>query len=122
MVLGAPLLGRDDYGSQNAVKLFLKPLPRANSVCHIYFLRVFQQSSQEALSHAVPWDLLSKTLGTMATLLDTLSFDVMVSYHESFSKLGMADIDVNPLYVWVQGLKFKLMVEFIVVSDDLLIV
>ena len=69
------------------------------------------------LPDAPLFDLLLKALGVTPELPDVPLFDIMVSYHESFEKIGMAGINAKPLYTWTQGAKFKLMIEFVVVNN-----
>ncbi|KAI4859405.1 BcNRPS1, nonribosomal peptide synthetase [Hypoxylon rubiginosum] len=128
IVLGAPHLGRSSEEEQNLVGLFLEPLPiriryppPVSSRTSKSFVQVVQESSQEALSHAIPWNLLLKSLGTTTAPPNTPLFDVMVSYHENFGCIGMKGIDAKPVFTWSEGAKFKLMVEFVVANDTSLL-
>lgn len=128
IVLGVPHLGRRDSRDQEAVGLFLEPLPvriryppPPSSDQPVSFPRSVQESSQRALVHALPWHQIVGAAGATAQLPDWPIFDVMVSCHESFQDVGMAGIDARPLYTWTQGSKFKLMVEFVVANDECLL-
>ncbi|KAI3326345.1 BcNRPS1, nonribosomal peptide synthetase [Xylariaceae sp. AK1471] len=132
IVLGAPHLGRSGHDTHNVVGLFLEPLAvrityptRVNLVtpqCTPDFLHEVRECSQKALSHAIPMNEVLEALGTTDDLPDNPLFDVMVSYHESFGKLGIPGVDAKPLYTWTEGSKFKLMVEFVAVNDTCLLV
>ncbi|KAI1394569.1 hypothetical protein F4819DRAFT_481148 [Hypoxylon fuscum] len=128
MVLGAPHIGRSSEEEQNLVGLFLEPLPiriryppPTSSSASKSFVQVVQESSQEALGHAIPWNLLLKSLGITMEPPNTPLFDVMVSYHESLGSIGMEGIDAKPVFTWPEGAKFKLMVEFVVANDTSLL-
>lgn len=128
IVLGVPHLGRRDTREQDAVGLFLEPLPvriryppPPSSDQSVSFPRSVQESSQRALVHALPWNQIIGVTGATAQLPDWPLFDVMVSCHECFQDVGMAGLDARPLYTWTEGPKFKLMVEFVVANDDCLL-
>ncbi|KAI0182483.1 hypothetical protein EV127DRAFT_492386 [Xylaria flabelliformis] len=127
LMLGAPHLGRGDLDA-HTVDLFVEPLPiritypiicekKTSNDCTSTFLDAVKRCSQEALCHAMPCNEILKSQGLTEDVPDTPLFDVMVSYHESFAKLSIPGVDAVPLYTWTEGAKFKLMVEFIVVSD-----
>ncbi|KAI1457516.1 BcNRPS1, nonribosomal peptide synthetase [Annulohypoxylon moriforme] len=130
VVLGAPHLGRSGEEEQSLVGLFLEPLPirirfppAIPSKTEKSFVHTVRESSQEALGHAIPWDVLLTSLGAATTEPpNTPLFDVMVSYHDSFGATGMEGIDAKPVFAWSEGAKFKLMVEFVVANDTSLLV
>lgn len=128
IVLGVPHLGRRDSWEQDAVGLFLEPLPvriryppPSLTDDPMSFPRTVQESSQRALVHALPWHQIVGATGATAQLPDWPLFDVMVSCHESFQDVGMAGLDAKPLCTWTEGSKFKLMVEFVVANDRCLL-
>ncbi|KAF2259674.1 non ribosomal peptide synthase [Lojkania enalia] len=128
IVLGAPHLGRTSSGCEDVVGLFLEPLPirirhatKSSSPDQKDFIRSVQESSQSALCHALPWNVLLESLGIVNTFPDNPILEVMVSYHDGMGKMGMTGIDAKSAYTWTRGAKFKLMVEFLVANEESLI-
>ncbi|RYP47123.1 hypothetical protein DL768_006766 [Monosporascus sp. mg162] len=125
IVLGAPHLGRNGDEAQDIVGLFLEYLairirypPLMVTATPVKdFLRTVQESSQDALAHAIPWHLLLESLNITPELPDPPLFDVVVSYHDDFGRIAMPGIEAKPVYAWTEGAKFKLMVEFVVATD-----
>ncbi|KAI0390344.1 BcNRPS1, nonribosomal peptide synthetase [Xylariaceae sp. FL0594] len=128
LILGAPHLGRGDLDA-NTVDLFVEPLPirityPLVSESRLYdertstFFDAVKRCSQEALCHAIPFDEILKVNGLVDRGPDNPLFDVMVSYHENFNQLSIPGVDADLMYTWTDGAKFKLMVEFIVVSQE----
>lgn len=126
IVLGAPHLGRRGQHEDEAVGLFLELLPirvkypdEDNRQRDL--LTVVRDSSQLALSHALPWFMILDALGLASTVPDTPLLDAVVSYQDSFGNLGMTGVGAQPLLTWTEGAKFKLMAEFIKANDDCLL-
>ncbi|OCL06618.1 BcNRPS1, nonribosomal peptide synthetase [Glonium stellatum] len=125
IVIGAPLLNRTSEDTLEAVGLYLEPLPvrirYPNENSKDDFVQIVQNSSQSALYHALPWNELVEYLQIQRRFPEHPLFDIMVSYHEDYGNTRMPGIDATPLYTWTEGAKFKLMVEFSVLSHDSLL-
>jgi len=146
IVLGAPLLGRQGE-EEDIVGLWLEALcvriryPSvycdSDSAVYSYstqdLVREVQRSSQKALAEAIPSRVISSLLSKSKSKAETLIeegqrhkediFDVMVSYHASYSSTPFSSqgVDATPLYTYTTGAKFPLMVEFTVAGPDALL-
>lgn len=131
IVLGAPYMNRRCEEDLNTVGLFLEPLPvritytAANSetgqtASAPSYLQAIKCSLQQALANAVPWNLLLEACGIERKYPTHPLFDVMVTFldHSMMTQLTMNIPSFEPCYLWSQGAKFKLMVEFMAVSRD----
>ncbi|CRG92077.1 hypothetical protein PISL3812_09132 [Talaromyces islandicus] len=86
------------------------------------FLQAVSESSQTALAHSVPWNQLLTHLSVPQTFPTHPLFDTMVTYLEQDQMPTKPPLPgLNPLYLWTEGSKFKLMVEFMAVSDETLL-
>ncbi|KAK4184506.1 hypothetical protein QBC35DRAFT_517514 [Podospora australis] len=111
------------------------------------YLKAVQVSSQRALSHAIPWHQLLEHLDIDITkvLPNHPLFDCVVSFHDTRHHIdsvtttftddeiqerghhrqhgpwGSGLDGMEPKLVWSEGSKFKLMVEWIALSDDALV-
>lgn len=106
--------------------------PAAPATCREY-IAVTQSLSQRALANAMPWARLLEHLGVRgeAVLPDHPLFDCVVSFHDmrpavsstggAWDQLDLGVAAVEPQLVWSEGSKFKLMVEFMALSDDSLV-
>jgi acyl carrier protein len=125
VVIGAPYLNRNWECELETVGLFLQPLPvRIKYPIRIgpndapslnsapSYMQTVQLASREALSHALPFDQLLSTLGITPTNPDSPLLDVMVTFHEAEHMPVLPIPDVEPVYTWTRGAKFKLMAEF----------
>ncbi len=135
IVVGAPLLGRTSKDFQDVIGLFLEPMPirirypslidsndlQEGNVSSQSFVRTVQACSEDALSHSVPWNKLLEHLSISPSTTDFGLFDVMVSLHDGFNRIGIEGTEAKPALTWTQGSKFKLMVEFLVANQDTLI-
>lgn len=123
VVIGSPFMNRPRLEDQEVVGLFLEPLPmrfrldREDMSCES-IMQTVQCSSQSALAHAVPWNDLLEHLGIQrgAAAPSTLPiFDTVVTFHEKASAAGWGVFPVpgaDPLMVWTEGSKFKLLFEW----------
>ncbi|EON97865.1 putative nonribosomal peptide synthase -like protein [Phaeoacremonium minimum UCRPA7] len=113
-------------GDRNTDGIFPRaPLTRSEYVAAV------QSLSQRALANAMSWGKLLEHLGISGTdvLPDHPLFDCVVSYHDMRPTAGGAwrQLDlmdggtVEPQLVWSEGAKFKLMIEFMALSDDALV-
>jgi len=102
------------------------------------YVAAVQASAQRALSHAIPWHQLLDHLKITAAeqFPNHPLFDCVVSFHDhrhdvaassaeateggAWSKLALGS-GMQPQLVWSEGAKFKLMVEFMGVSEDTLL-
>lgn len=133
VVIISPFLNRPSDDDLNTIGLFLEPLPirvkydRHSSCEHESnlesYLQSVRNSSQAALSHAIPWNQLLDILQITPDFPNHPISDVVVTFHDerqprqdSFPIQG-----VEALYAWAEGSKFKLMCEFMVISEDSLI-
>ncbi|RWA04910.1 hypothetical protein EKO27_g10195 [Xylaria grammica] len=98
------------YGSSILTRTIVKDL-----------LTVVRDSSQLALSHALPWFMILDALGLASTVPDAPLLDAVVSYQDGFGNLGMTGVGAQTLLTWTEGAKFKLMAEFIKANDDCLL-
>lgn len=100
----------------------LSPSPSSSSSSDS-FLQAVSESSQTALAHSVPWHQLLTHLSVPQTFPTHPLFDTMVTYLEQGQMPTTPPLPgLNPLYMWTDGAKFKLMVEFMAVSDETLLV
>lgn len=136
IVLGLPYLNRPSEEDQNVVGLFLEPLPvriRYSDPCVVdissagdhlegspsqnSFIKLVQQSTRAALSHAVPWARLLSHLGLSCDYPNDPLLHTMVSFHEPTSGSQFPVTGATFLPTWAEGAKFKLMVEFTATSE-----
>lgn len=136
VTLGTPFINRRSEADMEAVGLFLEPLPvrvahhDEGSSLGSYVAGV-QASARRALAHAVPWDQLLEHLGADAAggrqLPNNPLFDCVASFHDPRGGGGGPwggtawGEGVEPLLVWSDGAKFKLMVECVACDDDALL-
>lgn len=142
IVLGMPYLNRHSEDDQDAVGLFLEPLPVrirypvaqvkntssaddhvTGSFAQNSFVKLVQQSSRAALSHAAPWAQLLSQLDISCDYPNDPLIHTMVSFHES-SQFEGSQFPVKGatfLPTWAEGAKFKLMVEFTAASEGTLL-
>jgi len=141
LILAAPYLNRSSKDDLETVGLFLEPLPiriqyppndnqgdtsegpELHSTTHQVdpFVSQVRRSSQAALSHSIPWHQLLQILNITPDFPNHPLFDVMVTFNEQETSLIFPLPDTSPLYTWSDGAKFKLMVEFLAVSKDVLL-
>lgn len=131
IVLGSPYVNRPTEEDRTVVGLFLEPLPvrityapeksvEDGEVFELSFLHTVRMSTQAALAHAIPWHQLLESLGVERNFPSHPLFDTVVSFHDiaQTSKLGPFIPGMRPCFVWSEGAKFKLMVEFNAYSED----
>ncbi|KAJ5190091.1 hypothetical protein N7491_007866 [Penicillium cf. griseofulvum] len=126
IVLGGPHLNRKTQEARETIGLFLEPLPirireRTPAPEHTQdFLQTVRHSSQEALGHAVPWNQLLRHLGVVPDYPNHPLFDIMVTFHDNRKKhlFALPGFECDPIGIWTQGAKFKLLFEFSMGSDD----
>ena len=134
IVLGAPYMNRRCEEDLNTVGLFLEPLPvritysaasreTGEAASAPSYLQAIKCSLQQALANAVPWNLVLDACGAERKYPDHPLFDVMVTFldHTMTAQLNMQINSFEPLYLWSQGAKFKLMVEFMAISHEKLV-
>ncbi|KAG6988951.1 nonribosomal peptide synthetase aclP [Physcia stellaris] len=142
IVLGAPYLNRDLRTDQETIGLFLEPLPirikspnikkcsneegidltdNNTETGTIAFLHSVQASSQAALCHAVPWHRLLEHLNICQYFPDQPLFDIMVTFHDDRQQSRSLLPGCKPLYTWSQGSKFKIMTEFVAISEQVIL-
>lgn len=139
IVLGAPYMNRRTEEDAETVGLFLEPIPirirhgiqtgpgkAQHGTEPSPFMATVRQSVQNAVAHAMPWDQLLRLRDISPDSRPAFHpiFDVMVTFHDSdmIQSLAMPDLpDLRPRYVWSQGAKFKLMAEFVRVSEGRLL-
>ena len=141
VILGAPYLNRQSIEDLEAVGLFLEPLPirvryrRPPDITHVPadhhsltgtlkspdpYVSAVHESSQAALSHALPWNRLLDHLGIIPDFPENPLFDVMVTFHDERQWPSLPLAHASPLLTWTEGAKFKMMVEALVVSEQTL--
>jgi acyl carrier protein len=126
IILGGPHLNRNSPEALEAVGLFLEPLPiRINSTkaslnTATDFVRLVQTSSKQSLTHSVPWNQLLQHLGMVIDYPNHPLFDIMVTFHNNLFKKAEALPGLDPIMLWAEGSKFKLMFEFTILSQDCL--
>lgn len=136
-VLGAPYLNRgvEDF---DTVGLFLEPLPirikvprinrRDSMQQHISpretwshaFAKNVGKASQDALSHAIPWNRLLEQLDIQPQHPNVPFIEAMVTFHDNRGQKASAIPGTQQLYTWCEGSKFKLMFEFSAISNETL--
>lgn len=138
IVLGAPYLNRKHDDDLDTVGLFLEPLPirirhpaalgsggDVNTNSSVSqpnsFIHEVRVSSQAALAHAVPWNQLLDHLHITPDIPDHPLFSVMVTFHDDRYQNVPTVPGCKTLYAWSEGAKFKLMTEFLAVSEDTLL-
>ncbi|KAF2128303.1 nonribosomal peptide synthase GliP-like protein [Dothidotthia symphoricarpi CBS 119687] len=117
IVLGVPHINRDTADDLNTFGLFLQPLPvriQCDTNSENDVTEATKLSSQQALAHAIPWDQLLQHLGIVTQYPNHPLFDVMVTMHDfrQANDLNMSVPGFEPLLIWSEGAKFKLMCEF----------
>ncbi|KAH8703003.1 BcNRPS1, nonribosomal peptide synthetase [Phaeosphaeriaceae sp. PMI808] len=124
IILGGPHLNRNSPEALEVVGLFLEPLPirisstKASLNTAADFIRLVQSSSKQSLANAVPWNQLLQHLGVVIDYPNHPLFDIMVTFHDNHFKKAKALPGLDPVMLWAEGSKFKLMFEFTVVSQD----
>lgn len=128
IMLGGPYLNRTTASDLETVGLFLEPLPfriqyspPSEMASCTSFLRTVQESSRSSLSHAVPWNQLLSHLKLEPSFPNHPLLETMVTFHADPKSLQISVPGVEPLLTWTQGAKFKLLVEFSAVSDEVLL-
>lgn len=119
ITIGAPYLNRNSEDDLKVVGLFLEPLPirvqyprSEETTQRTSFIKLVQESSRAALSHAIPWTQLLSHLGVMPHYPDNPLFDVMVTFHDCDQELTQLIDGMTPQSSWAAGSKFKIMAEF----------
>ena len=127
VVLGSPYFNRGPNDLET-VGLFLEPLPirvryspQPLSPAISYFIRSVQQSSQSALTHAVPWAQLIPHLNVTPDFPNHPLFETMVTFHDDRHTALLPISGFEPLLTWAEGAKFQLMCEFSAVSHESLL-
>ena len=129
VVLGVPFVNRRSRDDAETVGLFLEPLPVRITAGHPdepvgdFARDTVRPTMQEALANAIPWHQLLDVLCIRPSYPDHPLFEVMVSFHEQHMRSELnIDIDgVEPRLVWSQGAKFKIMLEFVALSDSIIL-
>jgi len=129
-------MNRASSHDMQTIRLFLEPLPirlkypdNKDEDAHMMgdhpvvnptistFIHALRKSSQDAVSNGISWDKLLHHLDIKPDYPNHPLFDVMVTFHEQNSALGLSIPGITPLYTWSTGAKFKLMVEMQVVNE-----
>lgn len=141
IVLGSPHFNRSSIEELSKIGLFVQPLPirvqhpssnafrklvshaegaePGHGTFHSSFLKEVRHSCQAALEHAIPWnELLASIEAHAAEGPEVAPFEVMVSLHDNRREAGFLGQLTEPLFIWTEGAKFKLMIEFTVMSND----
>jgi amino acid adenylation domain-containing protein len=121
ITLGAPYLNRNSEEDQSVVGLFIEPLPiriRYDTARSESFVQAVHRSSRAALSHAVPWHQLLSHLNITPRFPNNPIFDVMVTLHDKKESIEFSILDTEPLNIWADGAKFKIMAEFTACKDE----
>lgn len=134
VTLGVPFMNRESAEHADTVGLFLQPLPvrikhewsgtsAKKGTSAAALLATVQQAVQSALAHRLPWHQLLQVLSVTPDYPDHPLFDVMVTFLEpTMVKQLNPDIPgVEPCFAWSAGAKFKLMCEFMAVSESRII-
>jgi gliotoxin/aspirochlorine biosynthesis peptide synthetase len=128
VMLGGPYLNRPTAEDVETVGLFLEPLPirirhspdnTASSSAS--FLRSVRESSQSALSHAVPWTQLVRHMKVETDFPNHPILETMVTFHGEPNAINLGLPGLEPLVTWAEGSKFKLLIEFSAVSEETLL-
>ncbi|KAL8715687.1 MAG: hypothetical protein Q9225_006315 [Loekoesia sp. 1 TL-2023] len=139
MIFRAPYFNRQSDADMQITGLFLEPLPvrisyqclasrnSADSTIDIAmtarkpsFLQHVRESSQAALSHAVPWTELLVHLNIQPELPNHPLFDVIVSFHDERRNTDPFLVPgAETLYTRTEGAKFNIIVEFLAITDDM---
>lgn len=132
ILLGSPYINRNSDEDLEMVGLFLVPLPvrirypdylpkpQVNEDRNLSFLDAVQKSIQSALAHAIPWHQLLEHLDITPCFPNHPLFDTMVTFHDNRQNRGldMAIPSFQPSFIWSEGAKFKLMLEFSAISEN----
>lgn len=123
IVLGVPFVNRRSNADNATVGLFLEPLPVRVKVAdeeQVDFVGEVRGIMQTVLANTMPLHQLLDLLDVKPDYPDHPLFDIMVTFHEQHmrSELSMGVAGMEPHLVWSQGAKFKLMLEFVAVSDS----
>lgn len=139
IILGAPYLNRDMATDQETIGLFLEPLPIRVKYPNVRrcsnddsrdptdskpdlgpstFLHSVQVSSQAALCHAIPWHQLLEHLDLIQDFPGQTLFDIMVTFHDDRQQPKSPLPGCKALYTWSQGSKFKIMTEFVALTEQ----
>ncbi|KAK8856632.1 nonribosomal peptide synthase GliP-like [Apiospora arundinis] len=131
MLLGAPYMNRETEEDLETFGLFLEPLPIRishvdDAVPGSDYMQHVRASAQTALSHAIPWNRLLDHLAVQPQYPTHPLFDVMVTVHDfrrdSGSSLDMDAPGFETSFLWSEGAKFKLLVEFTVLPSGKILV
>lgn len=131
VILGCPYLNRA-HADSDTVGLFLQPLPvrlkfrglkylgETSSANMSGFLTMVQKSSQEALSHVIPWTQLLEHMKIEPQYIQHPLFTTMVTFHDDRHHCAdLLDIDgCVALACWADGAKFNMMCEFSAISNE----
>jgi len=125
VILGVPFMNRESAEHADTVGLFLQPLPVR--IKHEWrptdnreaFLTTVRKSTQSALAHGLQWHQLLDLMSITPDYPDHPLFDVMVTFHEPqmLRELCMDIPGIEPCFTWSSGAKFKLMCEFMALSE-----
>jgi gliotoxin/aspirochlorine biosynthesis peptide synthetase len=128
VMLGGPYLNRPTAEDLGTVGLFLEPLPirvrhssDKTASSSASFLHSVQESSQSALSHAVPWTQLVQHMKLETDFPNHPVLETMVTFHGDLHAVNLALPGLEPLLTWAEGSKFKLLIEFSAVSEETLL-
>ena len=135
IVLGSPYINRNSEEDLEMMGLFLEPLPvhikypdplpkpRRDEDKDLSFLDAVQKSIQSALAHVMPWHQLLEHLGVAPSFPNHPLFDVMVTFHDNRQSRGLDMVapSFESCFLWSEGAKFKLMLEFTSISEDRLV-
>ncbi|KAF4948216.1 hypothetical protein FGADI_9808 [Fusarium gaditjirri] len=122
-VIGVPWMHRQTEDEQQTIGLFLQPLPvrlkYSKATQNSSFLQSTQCSMQAAVAHATCWDRIVDALDVDPQYPNHPIFDVMVTFLDdrmvSQLKLDIPSFEFR--YIWANGAKFKLMLEFMEIPD-----
>lgn len=126
IMLGSPYINRPTVEDQPVIGLFLEPLAirvnftNASNDDSMGLIGRVKQSSQSALSHAVPWASLMKHLGLPHPSNAQHIFDCVVTFHDDRQSGNKLPIEgVVPEHIWAEGSKFAMLFEWHAVRDGL---
>lgn len=141
VTLGVPFMNRESAEHAETVGLFLQPLPVR--ITHDWptsasasgsttatatsqpptaassLLSAVRDSAQAALAHRLPWHQLLAAVSAEPDYPDHPLLEVMVTFldRDMVRQLRLDVEGVEPCYIWSAGAKFKLMCEFMAVSE-----
>ncbi|KAG8412671.1 Nonribosomal peptide synthetase [Metarhizium acridum] len=134
-MLGSPYLNRgvEDF---DTVGLFLEPLvirvqdPWSSEADSIHgshgredpwaltFCKKVAAASQQALSHTIPWNELLKEHAVTPDHPNVPFIEAMVTFHDNRGRETLSIDGAQPLYTWCEGAKFKIMFEFLALTNE----